>query len=112
MSLLKTRIKVITEGDNICYIPQKKGVRKMSDKYKYLYYFICLLFFPIFMLGFVYEIIFWEELDDYGLYIIEDIGLEKYSLEYAKKQIDFVLEEEQRLRLPKPKKNISYIKYP
>jgi hypothetical protein len=109
---LKTRIKVVTIGEDIKYIPQKKGLKKIDNTYQNLVFFICLIFFPISIIVILFEILIWDELDDYSMYITQGEYISSYSKEYAQKMIDYVLDEQQRLSKPKPKKIISYIKYP
>jgi hypothetical protein len=109
---LQTRIKVVTIGEDIKYIPQKKGLKKIDNSYQNFVFFICFIFFPISIVLILCEILIWDELDDYSMYITQDEEVSSYSKEYAQKMIDYVLDEQQRLSKPKPKKKISYIKYP
>ena len=109
---IQTRIKVVTIGEDVKYIPQKKGLKKIDKAYQNLFFFICLIFLPFTIIIFLFEIFTWYEIDDYSMYIIEDEEITSYSKQYAQKMIDYFLEEQQRLSQPKPKKKVTYIKYP
>ena len=109
---LQTRIKVVTIGEDVKYIPQKKGIRKIDNTYKILLFFLCLILLPFTILIFLSEILLWDEIEDYSLYITEVENVDKYTIEYSKKTIDYFLDEQQRLSQPKPKKVVTYLKYP
>ena len=102
---LQTRIKVVTIGEDVKYIPQYKGFMRIDTRYKFLAYTILSPFLMLHRLG---EFLFWDEIsDDYSI----SIG-KQYSQQYAERLIDYFLDEQKEMSKPKPKKIVSYIKHP
>jgi hypothetical protein len=106
MRKVETRIKVITKGIDILYIPQIKGCNQ--DRLSWWFYFIPILgqlALGMCIFGFI-ESFFWADLSTYGKYAID---LDRGSEEYAKHVIDMEYNKSNRTQY---KKQVSYIKYP
>jgi hypothetical protein len=105
MRKVETRIKVITEGDYVKYIPQVKGCNQ--SRVEWWFYFMP-IFGQVFLLvaiwGFITSL-FWEDFNQFGNYATD---LSEGTKDYA----EYVIDEFCKPKPVKPKKEISYIKYP
>ena len=108
MRKVETRIKVITEGDYVKYIPQVKGCNQ--SRVEWWFYFMP-IFGQVFLLvsawGFI-KSFFWEDLNVNGFYEPQHDN----TLESAENIIDEFWEEYNKPKPIKHKKQVSYIKYP
>jgi hypothetical protein len=104
MRKVETRIKVVTEGDYVRYIPQIKGYNQ--SKVEWAFYLIP-IFGQFFLLVDLYSYVmsfFWQKLEDKCLWYTE--------IESAKIQIDIFYAEYNKPRPIKYEQQITYIKYP
>lgn len=110
MRKVETRIKVITEGDDVKYIPQIKGYNQ--NRVEWMFYFMP-LFGQIFLVADLYGYImsfFWVEIEEsYNWFEPEKSLLNEKN---AKRKIDEFWEEYNKPKPIKHKEQVSYIKYP
>ena len=118
MRKIETRIKVVKRGDEIKYIPQSKGYIEYWDDFTNLRYFFPLipLFGQIYLVAVIVkwiESFFWSDLYSNSYDIISDHSRD--TLERAKDEIVYTLNQVEKIniqRQPKPKKEVSYLKFP
>lgn len=118
MRKIETRIKVVKRGDEIKYIPQSKGYIEDWDNFTNLKYIIPLmpLFGQAYLLLVIYNFFksfFWSELYANSCSVHFYHGRD--TLERAKGEIIYMLDEVEEIKnkkQPKPKKEVSYIKFP
>ena len=118
MRKIETRIKVVKQGEDIEYIPQSKGYIEWWDDFSNFRYFFPLLplFGQIYLAVIICNFIrsfFWGDLyaNSYSCHFNHDIG----TLERAKGEIIYMLDKVEEANIqkqPKPKKEVSYIKFP
>lgn len=116
MRRVETRIKVITEGDNVKYIPQIKGYNQNKgcnqNIVEWVFYLVP-IFGQIFLFHDLYGYIisfFWVEIEE--SYNCFDPDLSSPTMKNAKRNIDEFWEEYNKPKPIKHKKQVNYIKYP
>jgi hypothetical protein len=107
MRKVETRIKVVTKGDDVKYIPQVKGCNQ--SRVEWWFYFMP-IFGQVFLLvsawGFI-KSFFWDNLSNYTTHWFVP------SKADAEQAINEFYADEINLEKPiKHKKQVSYIKYP
>lgn len=109
MRKVETRIKVVTKGADVKYIPQIKGYNQSLIEW---WIYLLPLLGQAILLASIWDFIrsfFWEDFQMYGNY---EIDLKQGSEEYAKYVIDEFYIEYNEPKPIKHKKQIIYIKYP
>ncbi len=111
MRKVETRIKVITKGDDVKYIPQVKGYNQARVEWPfYLMPLFGQLFLVVALYGY-FKSLFWQELEE--SYNWNDFEKSLPNEKNAKRKIDEFYANEINLEKPiKHKTQVSYIKYP
>ena len=110
MRKVETRIKVVTEGDSVKYIPQIKGYNQ--NRIEWWFYFMPLfgqIVLVIDLYGYIISF-FWREIEEY--YNWFDPDLSSPTIGNAKRKFDWFWEEYNKPKPIKHKKQVSHIKYP